>query len=51
MTVEVKSLKSHVENILTKASKIDKSDDALRFSQAALNAANAIRQLNDTFNK
>ena len=32
----------HVEALLEKASSAEKSDDAMRFSQAANNAANAI---------
>jgi hypothetical protein len=31
-----------VEELIDKAAKADKSDDALRFSQAACNAANAM---------
>jgi hypothetical protein len=30
-----------IESLITKAEKAEKSDDALRFSQAALNAAHA----------
>lgn len=32
----------HVDSMIEKAAKADKSEDAMRFSQAALNAANAI---------
>lgn len=32
----------HVEAMIAKAAKADKSDDALKFSQAACNAANAM---------
>lgn len=32
----------HVEAMIEKAAKADKSDDALKFSQAACNAANAM---------
>ena len=38
-------LKKHVESMIAKADKADKSEDALRFSQAALNAANAMCSL------
>lgn len=31
-----------IENLIDKAAKADKSDDALKFSQAATNAANAM---------
>jgi hypothetical protein len=41
-------LKKHAESMISKASAAEKSEDALRFSQAALNAANAIRQLHET---
>lgn len=34
-----------VEDMIAKAAKADKSDDALKFSQAACNAANAICSL------
>lgn len=33
---------THVETLIEKASKADKSEDAMRFSQAACNAANAL---------
>jgi len=36
------SKRSEVENLIDKAAKAEKSDDALRFSQAACNAANAL---------
>lgn len=32
----------HVEELITKAAKASTSDDAMRFSQAACNAANAM---------
>jgi len=32
-----------IESMVTKAEKAEKSEDALRFSQAACNAANALR--------
>jgi hypothetical protein len=35
-----------VENLIDKAAKADKSEDALRFSQAACNAATALCALN-----
>ena len=38
-------LKKYVEDLIEKAGKSAKSDDALKFSQAATNAANAIRAL------
>jgi hypothetical protein len=38
-------LKVHVESLIAKAAKAEKSDDAMRFSQAALNAANAVISL------
>lgn len=31
-----------IETLIDKAAKADKSEDAMRFSQAALNAANAV---------
>lgn len=37
-----------VEELVRKAGKSEKSDDALKFSQAACNAANALRQLAET---
>lgn len=35
-------MEKHVETMIEKAAKSDKSDDALKFSQAACNAANAM---------
>lgn len=35
-------MKTHVENMIEKAAKTDKADEALKFSQAACNAANAM---------
>lgn len=35
-------MEKHVEAMIEKAAKADKSDDALKFSQAACNAANAM---------
>lgn len=40
----------HIEALITKAAKAEKSDDALKFSQAACNAANALRVMTDTKN-
>ena len=34
-------IEKKVEELIAKAAKADKSEDAMRFSQAALNAANA----------
>lgn len=34
--------KKHVEALIAKASRAEKSEDAMRFSQAAGNAANAL---------
>lgn len=39
-------LKKHVEEMIAKAAKTDKPDEAMKFSQAALNAANAMCSLN-----
>ena len=39
------NLEKHVEDLLEKASKTTESNDALKFSQAAVNAANAISAL------
>jgi hypothetical protein len=36
---------NEVESMIDKAAKAEKSEDALRFSQAALNAANAMSTL------
>jgi hypothetical protein len=35
-------MEKHVEAMIKKAAEADKSDDALKFSQAACNAANAM---------
>jgi hypothetical protein len=35
-------MESEVKEMITKAAKAEKSEDALRFSQAACNAANAM---------
>lgn len=37
--------KKEIESLITKAAEATKSEDALRFSQAALNAANALCSL------
>lgn len=34
-------LKKHVETLIAKAANAERADDAMKFSQAALNAANA----------
>lgn len=41
-------LKKQIEGLITKASEAKQSNEALHFSQAALNAANALAQLNNT---
>lgn len=38
-------LKTHVESMIKKAGEAAKADDAMKFSQAALNAANAMCSL------
>lgn len=38
-------MEKHVQDMIEKAAKSDKSDDALKFSQAACNAANAMCSL------
>lgn len=35
-------LKPHIETLIAKAAEAEKSEDAMRFSQAAVNAANAM---------
>lgn len=35
-------LKKHVESLIAKSANADESGDAMRYSQAALNAANAM---------
>lgn len=37
--------KKHIENLIAKAAAAEKSDDAMKLSQAALNAANAMCSL------
>lgn len=44
-------MKKHVESMIEKAAKADDSADAMRFSQAALNATNAIMGLADVDKK
>lgn len=39
-------MNKYVEELLEKAVKADKSEDAMRFSQAACNAANALCSMN-----
>lgn len=41
-------LKEHVETLIKQAAEAKASHDALHFSQAACNAANALRQLEET---
>ena len=43
-------IKEKIEKLLEKATNAEKSEDALRFSQAALNAAHA-KQIHDTYHK
>lgn len=38
-------VKKQVESMIAKAAQAEKSEDAMRFSQAALNAANALCSL------
>lgn len=42
---------NYVEELITKAAKAEKSDDALKFSQAACNAANAMCALGSAENE
>lgn len=37
--------RKQIETLVSKASQADKADDAMKFSQAALNAANALCSL------
>ena len=48
--MENKNKRVEVEQLIDKAVKAEKSEDALRFSQAACNAANAMRCVFDTEN-
>lgn len=43
--------KKSVEALIAKAAEAEKSEDAMRFSQAACNAANALCSLADARNK
>jgi hypothetical protein len=38
-------MEKHVEEMIAKAAKAEKADDAMKFSQAACNAANALCSL------
>ena len=40
-------MKEHIETLIEKAARASTADDAMRFSQAACNAANALRALAD----
>lgn len=42
---------NHVEKLIAKAGESAKADDAMKFSQAALNAANAMCSLQHVENK
>jgi hypothetical protein len=44
--MELEPMEKHVEDMIKKAGEAAKPDDAMKFSQAALNAANAIIGLN-----
>jgi len=44
-------LAAYVEDLIFKAKSSEKSDDALKFSQAACNAANAMNALSNVINK
>ncbi len=44
-------MKECIETLIKKAAEAEKSDDAMRFSQAAVNAANALRCLNGSNEK
>lgn len=44
------NLKSHVEAMIQKAAESTKADDAMKFSQAAINAANAMCSLETAVN-
>ena len=46
--MKIIDMSKEIKSLVTKAEKAEKSDDALKFSQAACNAANALRCLNDT---
>lgn len=40
--MKIEDQEKHIEALIEKAAKSEKSDDALKFSQAACNAANAV---------
>ena len=40
-------MKKHIEALIGRAAAADKSDDAMKFSQAAVNAANALCALHN----
>jgi hypothetical protein len=42
MAINVTNVSKQIESLIKKAERAEKSDDALKFSQAACNAANAI---------
>ena len=44
---KLNELAKEVENLINKASRAEKSDDALKFSQAACNAINAMRTMHE----
>ncbi len=44
-------IKKQIEDMVSKAAEANKSEDALRFSQAGLNAAHAAHLLYDMTNK
>lgn len=44
-------IKSKVEQLITKAADAKESNDAVKFAQAALNAAQAMHVLNDMANQ
>lgn len=46
---EMQKLQAHVETLIKRASSANDSGDAMRFSQAAVNAANAIVSLKINF--
>lgn len=43
----MKDMTKHIEALVQKAGETNKSDDAMRFSQAACNAANALAVLDN----
>jgi hypothetical protein len=47
---DVPEAKKYVEDMIKKASEATKADDAMKFSQAALNAANAMCSLGSALN-